>query len=105
MSDEGVPGPIRQTRRGPVYRQGAGEDPVFRTEKRRHPQTGHTYPWIVRSSPMVNHFYCYCMDRDFGPFFAHRDGYTDRSYKVERADFDEQKELPIVAQGGLMFCC
>jgi hypothetical protein len=26
---------------------------------------------------------------------AHRDGYTDRAYKVERSDFDEQKELPI----------
>ena len=43
--------------------------PVFRTEKRRNPQTGQTYPWIVRSSAMVNHFYCYCMDQDFGPFF------------------------------------
>ena len=42
--------------------------PVFRTEKRRHPETGQTYPWIVRSSAMVNHFYCYCMDREFGPF-------------------------------------
>ncbi len=43
--------------------------PVFRTEKRRNPQTGRTYPWIVRSSAMVNHFYCYCLDREFGPFF------------------------------------
>jgi hypothetical protein len=43
--------------------------PVFRTEKRRNPQTGRTYPWIVRSSAMVNYFYCYCMDREFGPFF------------------------------------
>jgi hypothetical protein len=43
--------------------------PVFRTEKRRNPETGHTYPWIVRSTAMVNHFYCYCVDRDFGPFF------------------------------------
>ena len=43
--------------------------PVFRTEKRRNPETGHTYPWIVRSTAMVNHFYCYCVDGDFGPFF------------------------------------
>src|SRR6516165_2651857 len=43
--------------------------PVFRTEKRRNPETGHTYPWIVRSTAMVNHFYCYCVDPDFGPFF------------------------------------
>jgi hypothetical protein len=43
--------------------------PVFRTERRRHEQTGATYPWLVRSTAMVNHFYVYCMDRDFGPFF------------------------------------
>ena len=43
--------------------------PVFRTEKRRNPQTGQRYPWIVRSTAMVNHYYWYCVDRDFGPFF------------------------------------
>jgi hypothetical protein len=43
--------------------------PVFRTEKRRNPQTGQTYPWIVRSTAMVNHFYFYGLDEDFGPFF------------------------------------
>ena len=42
---------------------------VFRTERRRNEQTGATYPWLVRSNAMVNHFYVYCMDRDFGPFF------------------------------------
>src|ERR1019366_5784750 len=43
--------------------------PVFRTERRRNIKTGATYPWLVRSTAMVNHFYVYCMDRDFGPFF------------------------------------
>jgi hypothetical protein len=43
--------------------------PVFRTEKRRNPVTGQTYPWIVRSTAMVNHFYFYGRDEDFGPFF------------------------------------
>jgi hypothetical protein len=43
--------------------------PVFRTEKRRNPETGRTYPWIVRSTAMVNHFYFYGTDEDFGPFF------------------------------------
>jgi hypothetical protein len=43
--------------------------PVFRTEKRRNPQTGQTYPWIVRSTAMVNHYYFYGIDADFGPFF------------------------------------
>jgi hypothetical protein len=43
--------------------------PVFRTERRRNEKTGVSYPWIVRSTAMVNHFYVYCVDRDFGPFF------------------------------------
>jgi hypothetical protein len=43
--------------------------PVFRTEKRRNPRTGQSYPWIVKSSAMVNQYYIYAVDRDFGPFF------------------------------------
>jgi hypothetical protein len=43
--------------------------PVFRTQKRRNPQTGRTYPWIVRTTAMVNHYYFYGIDEDFGPFF------------------------------------
>src|SRR2546422_6624529 len=42
---------------------------VFRTEKRRNPQTGQAYPWLVRSTAMVNQYYFYAVDRDFGPFF------------------------------------
>jgi hypothetical protein len=42
--------------------------PLFRTEKRRTPD-GRSYPWIVRSTGLVNHFYFYCVDADFGPFF------------------------------------
>jgi hypothetical protein len=42
---------------------------VFRTERRRNEKTGAKYPWLVRSTAMVNHFYIYCVDRDFGPFF------------------------------------
>jgi hypothetical protein len=42
---------------------------VFRTEKRRSPVTGLPYPWIARSTAMVNHYYVYAVDRDFGPFF------------------------------------
>jgi hypothetical protein len=43
--------------------------PVFRTEKRRNPKSGQPYPWIVRSTAMVNHYYIYAVDRNFGPFF------------------------------------
>ena len=42
---------------------------VFRTEKRTNPSTGQKYPWIVKGTAMVNHFYFYCLDEDFGPFF------------------------------------
>lgn len=42
---------------------------IFRTEKRRNPTTGATYPWIVPATAMVNHFYFYAVDDDFGPFF------------------------------------
>jgi hypothetical protein len=42
---------------------------VFRTQKRRNPQTGATYPWLVPSTAMVNQFYVYAIDEDFGPFF------------------------------------
>jgi hypothetical protein len=41
---------------------------LFRTEKRRHPD-GVSYPWIVKSTGVVNQFYFYCVDADFGPFF------------------------------------
>ena len=43
---------------------------VFRTQKRRNPVTGASYLWIVRDTAMINHFYFYCFDDDFGPFFV-----------------------------------
>ncbi len=41
---------------------------LFRTEKRRGAD-GRAYPWIVRATGVVNHFYVYAVDADFGPFF------------------------------------
>src|SRR6202521_1093746 len=41
---------------------------VFRTEKRRD-AAGKTYPWIIRSTAMPNHYYFYIVDKDFGPLF------------------------------------
>ena len=40
---------------------------VFRTSKRRNPVTGATYPWLVPGSGVVNQYYFYCVDEDFGP--------------------------------------
>jgi hypothetical protein len=42
---------------------------VYRTEKRHNPRTRKPYAWIVKSTALVNHYYFYCLDRDFGPFF------------------------------------
>ena len=42
---------------------------VFRTERRHNPITGAPYPWIVPSTAVVNHYYFYGVDDDFGPFF------------------------------------
>jgi hypothetical protein len=41
---------------------------LFRTEKRRDAE-GRAYPWIVKTTGVVNHFYAYAVDDDFGPFF------------------------------------
>jgi hypothetical protein len=42
---------------------------IFRTERRHNPTTGAAYPWIVTTTAMVNHYYFYAVDDDFGPFF------------------------------------
>ena len=42
---------------------------VQRTERRRRPSTGATYAWLVDSTALVNHYYFYAVDDDFGPFF------------------------------------
>ena len=42
---------------------------VVRTERRHDPATGDTYPWLAASTAMVNQFYFYAVDDDFGPFF------------------------------------
>ncbi|MGH3933686.1 MAG: hypothetical protein ACRDS1_01660 [Pseudonocardiaceae bacterium] len=41
---------------------------LFRTERRRG-ANGDSYPWIVRTTGVVNQFYVYAVDADFGPFF------------------------------------
>ena len=56
--------------------------PVLRTEKRLNPKTGKRYPWLVRSTAMVNHFYFYCVDEDFGPFFLKFATYFPYSAKL-----------------------
>ena len=42
---------------------------VFRTGRRKNPNTGASYAWLYRSTAMVNQYYFYILDRDFGPLF------------------------------------
>jgi len=42
---------------------------VVRTERHYDPKTGTPYAWLVRSTAMVNQYYVYAVDDDFGPFF------------------------------------
>ena len=56
--------------------------PVIRTEKRFNPRTGRPYPWLVWSTAMVNHWYWYVVDRDFGPLFLKVCSYFPYTVKV-----------------------
>jgi hypothetical protein len=42
---------------------------TFRTQGRRCPETGASYPWLVKTTALVNQYYFYGVDDDFGPFF------------------------------------
>jgi hypothetical protein len=56
---------------------------VFRTEGRRHPQTGQRFAWIVSSTAMINHYYyCYAVDEEFGPFFLKFGSYFPYNAKL-----------------------
>jgi hypothetical protein len=55
---------------------------VCRTEKRTNPQTGQTYPWLVCATAMVNQYYFYGIDSDFGPFFLKFSSYFPYNAKL-----------------------
>jgi len=54
---------------------------VFRTEKRRN-EEGTRYPWLIRSTAMVNHYYFYLVDKDFGPLFIKFCSYFPYAMKI-----------------------
>ena len=55
---------------------------VLRTVKRRNATTGKSYAWLVPSTAMVNHYYFYLCDRDFGPLFVKFCSYFPYNGKV-----------------------
>jgi hypothetical protein len=54
---------------------------TFRTEGRRNGR-GETYPWIVESTAMVNQYYFYALDADFGLFFLKYSSYFPYGAKL-----------------------
>ncbi len=48
---------------------------IWRTSQRRDPATGKRYPWLYQDQAMVNHWYFYGFDADFGPFYVKFCGY------------------------------
>ena len=54
---------------------------TFRTEGRRN-ERGETYPWIVETTAMVNQYYFYAVDVDFGPFFLKYSSYFPYGAKL-----------------------
>jgi hypothetical protein len=56
--------------------------PVVRTVRKTNPETGQTYPWLTRSTALVNQYYVYGVDRDFGPFFLKFCSYFPYNGKV-----------------------
>ena len=54
---------------------------VLRTERRSHPVFG-PYPWLVSSTAMVNRYYVYAVDDDFGPLFLKFCSYFPHNAKL-----------------------
>ena len=54
---------------------------VPRTTRKRT-QSGGTIPWIMYSTAMINVYYFYCRDQDFGPFFIKFSSYFPYSAKL-----------------------
>jgi hypothetical protein len=50
---------------------GKAQEKAFipRVTKTKSNTTGRTIPWLTKRTAMVNHYYFYCVDDDFGPFF------------------------------------
>ena len=55
---------------------------TIRTERRYNAQTGAPYPNLYTTTAMVNQYYFYCVDSDFGPFFIKFSSYFPYNGKL-----------------------
>ena len=85
--------------------------PLFRTQKRHNAETGRPYAWIVKSTGLVNHYYFYCVDRDFGPFFLKFCSYFPHNAKLCLNGHEyvkrqlEKEKIPYQALDNGILCC
>jgi hypothetical protein len=82
---------------------------VWRTARRRDPATGKRYPWLYQEQAMVNHWYFYGFDADFGPFHIKFCGYFPYTGQIylngqyaERPAMPHEAETRPVALGSRM---
>ena len=55
---------------------------VYRTEKRHNLKKNTSYAWMVKSTALVNQYYFYCVDENFGPFFLKFSSYFPYNAKL-----------------------
>lgn len=55
---------------------------VVRTNRRRNPKTGASYANLYMTTAMVNQYYIYCVDKDFGLFFLKFSSYFPYNGKL-----------------------
>ena len=55
---------------------------TIRTERRYNAETGAPYPNLYKTTAMVNQYYFYAVDRDFGPFFLKFSSYFPYNGKL-----------------------
>lgn len=84
---------------------------VVRTERRHNPETGARYPHLIYSTAMVNQYYIYAVDRNFGPFFLKFSSYFPYTGKACLNGHEylkrqlDQRQIPYQAlDNGLLEC-
>lgn len=55
---------------------------IIRTQKVQSLNTGKKIPWLVKSTAMVNQYYFYAVDENFGPFFLKFNSYFPYNAKL-----------------------
>jgi len=84
---------------------------VYRTEKRHNPQKNTSYAWMVKSTALVNHYYFYCLDENFGPFFLKFCSYFPYNAKLclngheyAKRQLDREKIAYQALENGIQSC-